>query len=87
MRVRFFDGPAEHGGKAQRCVADQLGDEAARHAVEAGRRIDDAALDVVVSDQLLVLAVGLLGALADELDQPVRARLELDVDVGKLDLR
>ena len=86
VHVRFLDGAAEHRGKAQCCVADQLGDEAARHAVEAGRRIDDAALDVVVRDQLLVLRVGLLGALAHELRQPVRPGRQIDVDVGELDL-
>ena len=86
VHVRFLDGAAEHLGKAQRRVADQLGDEATRHAIEASRRIDDAALDVVVGNQLLVVAVGFLGAPADELGQPVRPGRQLDIDVGELDL-
>ena len=74
MHVCLLDGTVEHGSIADHCVADHLRSDSSRDAIEARRRIDDAALDVVVRDQLLVVAVGPLGALAHQLGQPVGPR-------------
>ncbi len=67
-------------------VPDHLGGDALGDAIEPRRRIDHATLDVVVGDELLVVAVGLLRAAAHELDQPVGVDPEIDRHVAELAL-
>ena len=73
----------ENAGEAGRGVDEKLGDERARGGIEAGGRIDDAAMNVVVGDELLVIAVGRLRPAADHLFQPGCARRHRDLDLRK----
>jgi hypothetical protein len=82
--ARLGDGAVKDRGEAQIGIADHLGHDPLRHPVEPGRRIDHAAPDVVVGNQLLVVAVGQLRAATGELDEPVGAGSDLDLHVGQL---
>ncbi len=79
LDARFLDAPPEDVGKREGCEAQQLRDDAAADGVEPGRRIADAARDVVVRDQALVALVRHARVRDDEFGEPVLARRQLDV--------